>query len=393
MLSDEQHQEYDTTGTGVSIQEFEGKILATRHMAMEEKDSHFRLSNKVISYLLQMKPDSWRMFESVAMELDVYPLELLRSQDGKFLEEFAKGKAAIPTEYRIVTVQASKFIRRHGMDKSNGYRDFTMSALSLFNETLSSVNFDERIPDQARISLSHPITDIEFMAKSKGGTRRIEHSSIKGSPTFKESSADPVWSCYEATFHLNEDLVFNMLFLHKMFTRIDKKTSSLISKGGSKLYSLLCMISGSRAPTNAAWKLSMTLEECNALTGTNYKTVTQYASNFKLPDELTKKTEFDVTFSKEEETRIGKLYTRLIVFFSKKTEKIELSGKPVRCKLKPRPRVVVGSDLEGQWARYNIAILMDFRERLKSAGYKLPGADLRRLNNYRKIIGEKPLKS
>ena len=46
---------------------------------LDQKGKLYRLSNDVITGLLQMEPDSWRIFEQIAKKIDVYPLKLLNS--------------------------------------------------------------------------------------------------------------------------------------------------------------------------------------------------------------------------------------------------------------------------------------------------------------------------
>ncbi|KJG06057.1 hypothetical protein UB33_10300 [Photobacterium angustum] len=59
------------------------------------------------------------------------------------------------------------------------------------------------------------------------------------------------------------------------------------------------------------------LEQCNKLSATKYKTVIQFANNFKLATELTKKNEFDVIHFKDKVTKVKKKYIQLNIVFSK----------------------------------------------------------------------------
>ncbi|WP_318492130.1 hypothetical protein [Photobacterium leiognathi] len=111
---------------------------------------------------------------------------------------------------------------------------------------------------------------------------------------------------------------------------------------------------------------------------------------YRLSTELTKKTEFDVIHFKDEATKVKKKYMQLNIVFSKKSAgDLEQKGmkKITRKRLPPRPRVTVGSDAEGAWARKCIAILEAYEKELKTVKRKLIKADRERLARYRKIIG------
>ncbi|PSV00594.1 hypothetical protein [Photobacterium kishitanii] len=360
--------------------------------ADSERDSHYRLHNSVISCLMQMNPTSWRMFEAVTSGLDIYPFELI--EDSDFLSQFTQGKASIPEHFRTVTVHASDYSKRWGLTRSNGHRQFTLDALTLFNETLSTISFDER-SNSADIKLSRPVSDVTFHAtvqnKETGATTLDFHDSMIRKNT-KDKRDNTVWQCSSATFVIHEKLALNMLLLQKMFTRIEKSATAPLSKAGAKLYAFMCMISGSRCAVNDAWCMALDLTKCNSLCGTKYNSIVDFARNFNLPSELTSKSDFDVTAIKDEESKIGRKYMKIKIFFSRKTckkgiEELAKKGKITR-RLVPRPRVLVGSHEEGVWARKNIKILLEFESKLINVKRILPKADRERLSRYRKIIGE-----
>lgn len=359
----------------------------------KERHSHFRLSNDVISSLMQMSPTSWRVFEVITQQLDVYPSELISNED--FLKDLSDGRVSIPEHYRTVRVNAADYIKKFGLTPSNGYRTFTLDALTLFDETLANINFDQK-HRSADIRLSRPVSDITFHTQLIGKTtddgetvRNITEKLIKRDSSDKREEA--VWQCSSATFVLHEKLALHMLFLQRMFTRIETKTTRGLSKAGSKLYTLLKMIATSQHAINDGWVLQMDLQQCNALSGTDYKGIADYSRNFKLSDELTKMTEFHVLHDKDKRSKQGQKFTRLNVFFSLKaaTEIAQIPLSEVKRKLVPRPRVLVGSDAEGKWAQKNIAILLDFEKRLNAVGRILPKPDRERLARYTRIIGDR----
>lgn len=95
-----------------------GKMIEYKFHFDNERETHYRLSNHVISNLMQMNPTSWRMFEMITSELDVYPTELIE-RDG-FLDELASGKASIPEHFRTVRVSAHEYISRWNLAPNNG---------------------------------------------------------------------------------------------------------------------------------------------------------------------------------------------------------------------------------------------------------------------------------
>ncbi|WP_305810534.1 hypothetical protein [Photobacterium leiognathi] len=177
------------------------------------------------------------------------------------------------------------------------------------------------------------------------------------------------------SFILHERLAMEMLFLQRYFTRLDSAITEKLTKPASQ---------------EGGWMISLDLEQCNKLSATKYKTITQFANNFKLATELTKKTEFDVIHFKDEATKVKKKYMQLNIVFSKKSAgDLEQKGMKniTRKRLPPRPRVTVGSDAEDAWARKCIAILEAYEKELKTVKRKLIKADRERLARYRKIVG------
>lgn len=63
--------------------------------------------------------------------------------------------------------------------------------------------------------------------------------------------------------------------------------------------------------------------------------------------------------------------------------------KPVRKRLPRRPHVKHGSDAEGKWARECINLMSEYDLELVDAGYKLEVGDLRKLQSWYAIIGDK----
>ena len=103
--------------------------------------------------------------------------------------------------------------------------------------------------------------------------------------------------------------------------------------------------------------------------------------------------------------------TDVIFSFSLNKDKA-IRVEPARPRLKPRPRVLEGSHLHGEWVRYNLNLLLAYREQLQNfykddiaklnegdtdkkrlfeKMYKshLPIADTRRVIDYSKKLGDK----
>lgn len=87
--------------------------------------------------------------------------------------------------------------------------------------------------------------------------------------------------------------------------------------------------------------------------------------------------------------RTGRKVTQVefIVMLDRNTD---LIAKPVRERLKRRPKVTAGSAAHGDWARVNIKKIVEFERRLKEydPSDKITIADLKRLIEYYKIIGD-----
>ena len=80
-----------------------------------------------------------------------------------------------------------------------------------------------------------------------------------------------------------------------------------------------------------------------------------------------------------------------IKFSVLKENGVDVITKPIRPRLKRRPKVAAGSDAHGQWARTNIALLVGYEAELKDYDptEKLALDDVRRLTEYYKVIGSK----
>ncbi|MCD9513119.1 hypothetical protein C9I86_13215 [Photobacterium sp. NCIMB 13483] len=364
---------------------------------LDQKGKLYRLSNDVITGLLQMEPDSWRIFEQIAKKIDIYPLKLLNSE--QFLNDLSEGTAVIPAKYRTVTLRAKDYIKDYQLAASTGYREFTLNALSLFDEMLTNISFSDTRNSVIDVGLSRPISDITFHVQLNQSEmtqiKTVTHQMIKpkGWTQKKAASGDESkhWSAASVSFILHERLAMEMLFLQRYFTRLDSAVTEKLTKPASKLYTLLQMTASSKPVSlEGGWMISLDLEQCNKLSATKYKTITQFANNFKLATELTKKTEYDVIHFKDEASKVKKKYVQLNIAFSKKSAgDLEQKGlkKITRKRLPPRPRVLVGSDAEGAWARKCIAILEAYEKELKTVKRKLIKADRERLVRYRKIIG------
>lgn len=377
-----------------SNQELQANLLKIKHKFNDDKKSqHYRLSNDVITGLLQMQPDSWRIFEQIAKTIDVYPINLLNSE--AFLQELAEGTAVIPPKYRTVTLKAKDYIHAYQLPPSTGYREFTLNALSLFDEMLQKISYSDTHNNIIDVGLSRPISDITFHVQAEVGATKVTYDMIKpkGWTTKNAEPSDEgkFWSAASITFTLHERLALDMLFLQRYFTRLDSHVVEKLTKPASKLYTLMQMTATSKsASVDGAWMITLDLNQCNKLTATKYKSITQFANNFRIPEEIQRKTEFDVLCFKDEQSKIKKKYVKLNLTFSRKTpvqmEK-QGTGKITRKRLPPRPRVKVGSDAEGQWARRCIAILVEYEAQLKAVKRKLVKADRERLARYRAIIG------
>ena len=364
---------------------------------LDQKGKLYRLSNDVITGLLQMEPDSWRIFEQIAKKIDVYPLKLLNSE--QFLNDLSEGTAVIPAKYRTVTLRAKDYIKDYQLPASTGYREFTLNALSLFDEMLTNISFSDTHNTVIDVGLSRPISDITFHVQLNQSEmtqiKTVTHQMIKpkGWTQKKAENGDENkhWSAANVSFILHERLAMEMLFLQRYFTRLDSTVTEKLTKPASKLYTLLQMTASSKPMSKeGGWMISLDLEQCNKLSATKYKTITQFSNNFKLANELSKKTEFDVIHFKDESSKVKKKYVQLNIVFSKKSAgDLELKGikKVTRKRLPPRPRVLVGSDAEGTWARKCIVILEAYEKELKTVKRKLIKADRDRLKRYRKIIG------
>ena len=362
-----------------------------KHHFIKESGTHYRISNNVISNLLQMSNDSWRVFESITKELDIYPDELVN--DGAFLETFYRGEAHIPLKYRTVKLHAKDYIKSYNLTETNGYRDFTLNALALFEEPIKHFSFSQS--NTLDITITHPVSKVTFHTQVRNDqgervSKVVTSESIRRNGD--TTSIGKIWSAHSITFVLDEELILHMLLLRNYFTRIERKSAERLSKAGVKLYTLLLMHKGSTKGVDGAWMIQLDLDKCNALTSTNYQSITQYANNFRLADELNRKTELEVHIDKDNRTKDGKKFTHLNIFFSEKSAKVmaELGiEKKITRKLKMRPRCLAGSDAEGRWARENIKILLDYKAKLKEAGRVLPKVDRDRLETYYAIIGQK----
>ncbi|MEI8659348.1 hypothetical protein [Vibrio sp. Hal054] len=362
-----------------------------KHHFVKESGTHYRISNNVISNLLQMSNDAWRVFESITKELDIYPDELVN--DGAFLEMFYRGEAHIPLKYRTVKLFAKDYIKAYSLTETNGYRDFTLNSLALFEEPIKHFSFSKS--NTLDITITHPVSKITFHTQVRNDegervTRVVSSESIRRNGD--TTSVGKIWSAHSITFVLDEELILHMLLLRNFFTRIERKSAERLSKACVKLYTLLLMHKGSSKPVDGAWMIQLDLNQCNALTSTNYQSIVAYANNFRLADELNRKTELEVHIDKDNRTKEGKKFTHLNIFFSEKSAKVMAEigiEKKITRKLKMRPRCLVGSDAEGRWARENIKILLDYKAKLQEVGRVLPKADRDRLDTYYSIIGQK----
>lgn len=88
---------------------------------------------------------------------------------------------------------------------------------------------------------------------------------------------------------------------------------------------------------------------------------------------------------------IKKGRTVVSIKFSYVDESTPEASKPLRPKFPRRPRAVVGSELEGDWARRCITIMEQYRNRLTTydQSEKVPLTDVRKLAGWYKIIGDK----
>lgn len=367
------------------------EVLKFKHHADNEKATHYRLSNYAISTLLQMTPNSWRVFSSISEVLDVYPLELIEDED--FLAKFAEGKATIPEQFRTVKVRALDYQKRWKIPAQNAYRTFTLEALELFDETLANTFFNPK-KGEAEINLSRPISDIRFHVniKEKDGSsvaKEVTEKLIKRDVSDKRDGL--LWQCHAVTFVLHERLAYQMFLMQRMFTRIEKSVTGKLSKPALKIFTMLCMFANSTPARNGAWLVQLDLDQCNAMAGTNSETIARFSANFKrYAKELTERTEFDIEFSKDKQSKIGQKFTKLNIFFSRNEKRalsIAVKDKSVTRKLVPRPRVLAGSHAEGEWAKKNISILLKYEKELKAIKRILPKVDRERLARYKKIVG------
>lgn len=371
-----------------STQEFE----KFKYNAELESETHFRISNFAIKALMTLSPQSWRMFSSISEYLDLYPLELINDED--FLLKFSQGKAVIPVHHRTIKLKASDYERRWQLPAGSAYRTFTLDALALYEDSLTSTRFLGEKLDE--VYLTRPISSIRFGVHSgnTGGskTREFGPDSLIGLTNKGDrvkQVKDGFWQAREITFELNEHLVHRMLLVQRYFTRIEKRPTVRLSKPANKLFTMLCMIAGSNRQVNGKWTFNLTLEEINLALKLSAGSI-PYAlvSVKKYCNELNKKTQFDITPIKDFKTKDGNRFTQICITFSEKAEMPQIAPpKKITRKLIPRPRVAVGSQEELDWAKKNLRILLDFEIRLGRVSRKLPKADEDRVQRYRDMLG------
>lgn len=350
--------------------------------AVDSKNNVFRVSNEVISGLMAMNSSSWRMFEFVAMHLDIYPLELRLNDE--FIEAFNQGKKYIPSEYRTVTLTAAEYVKTFKLTDIAGRKQFVRDALSLFNEAVE-------IFQGNKLRLSRPITDIEFeverRVKGKGAVvEKLYAGDMLGEKPAATQAA-------RLTIEINENLALAMLFVVKNFTRLDNKIKAHLSPVANKLYTYLKMQVESESRHREQIFVTWDLDTWNRFLHTNHKSITRLAGAFPYDKQLTERTDLTVISGIDKSQKRGRAYTHFYVGVMKTPthELIEhdvVEVKPTRKRLPPRPKVLKGSDAEGVWARKCIRILDDFEKELKAHKRVLPKADRDRRTKYLKIIGE-----
>lgn len=356
-----------------------------------ESSTHFRMSNFAIKALMTLSPQSWRMFSTISEQLDLYPMELISDED--FLMRFSQGKAVIPVQHRTIKLKASDYERRWQLPAGSAYRTFTLDALALYDDSLTSTQFLGESLDE--VYLTRPVSSIRFGVQQSGSnqTKQFGPDSLIGLTKHKDREKQVksgFWQAREIEFELNEHLVHRMLLVQRYFTRIEKKPTVRLSKPAYKLYTMLNMIAGTSRQINGKWRFNLTLEEINlALKLTAASIPFALVTVLKYCEEISKKTQFNVTPVKDMTTKDGNRFTEISISFSEKSEMPVIEPpKKITRKLVTRPRVATGSQEELDWAKKNLLILLDFEVRLSRVSRKLPKADEERIARYREMLGD-----
>ncbi len=350
--------------------------------AVDSKNNVFRVSNDVISGLMAMNSSSWRMFEFVAMHLDIYPLELRLNDE--FLESINQGKKYIPSEFRTVTLTAADYVKTFKLTDVAGRKQFVRDALSLFNEAVE-------IFQGSTIRMSRPVTDLEFEVERRvKGQGAVVEKFYAGEMLGTKPAAS---QAARLTIEINENLAMAMLFVVKNFTRLDNKIKARLSPAANKLYTYLKMQVESEAKYREQIYITWDLDTWNRFLNTKHKSIRRLADSFAYDKQITESTDLTVVSGIDRTQKSGRAYTHFYVGVMKTPEHelIEhdiVDVKPVRKRLPARPKVLKGSDAEGIWARKCIKILDDFEKELKAHKRVLPKADRDKREKYLKIIGE-----
>ncbi|WP_299020922.1 hypothetical protein [uncultured Photobacterium sp.] len=356
------------------------------HADRERLANKHRISNDILHHFLTLRPNEWRMVEFITRKLDPYPNELLNDS---FIEAFARGEKAIPIKYLTVTVNAAEYIKSHNLHKHRGYQIFTQDAKALYEaEIEQAVSFCNYLNSLTLTRIVESATFYSYDRKN-GVQRPITSKKRIKSKGQKHLEEGQIYSANQITFQLTQGVAVYMFFLREFFTTYSADILNTLSTIAARLYLMLRMHAEANGKEKG-WHLQLDLNMCNTLSGTNYKTLSQFVNNFKAPEEINRLTEYELQITKDEQSKNGRSYTKVNLFFGKKSDwqqieqGIKKSGRP---RLPPRPRVKAGSAAEGDWARKSAKILLDYQAQRQCEGKELPKADRERLAKYEAILG------
>ncbi len=366
-------------------------------------DDIYRVSNELLElFIIQLKPNSWRLLEMIFMRLDkLYSKEIFASL--KMQEALLRNQKYIEPELRTVKISAQEFAEHFGLNRNHAGKQFTVDAVELEDAKIKIPALDPNAPPK-RVRV---IDTTEFNVKGVGRSTVVnQFTEVDELIVYKNNKKKPtVRSCNYIKFTISESLANTMFLLAERYTRIDSKVTRYLSPKSHKLYTMMRIIMDSSKLrtgqySKQEWEFTHTLQEWNHILDTSHNRMSLLIKSFKYHEEISSSTEIYALAFPDPTSRSGKTYERFSVKFHLLNAERNIShvkDKPSRGKLpfKGAKQKVDGSPEQLAWARATVDMLIKYKLECEIFAnnsrkqYKFPKADLNRLMECLEIVGEK----
>jgi plasmid replication initiation protein len=296
----------------------------------------------------------------------------------------------------------------HSRDIANSTWGMNEGALRILNLALSKVDSRRENPGIVSINtddylLAYDVNKRHVNKVLRDSIERLVHSSIKldfeGVPDelkYKEIN----WLSEGAFDNGVVSLIFSKSvepylfdikerFVKLKFDEIKKLPSSFAFR---LLQNLVQHETSPNHKSGDMWRVELTLEQIYKMSPHTVEYASWFQVNSRLVDPALEKINSTQPFCITcEPVKIGRKINSVIFHCFAEREIIE---KPVRPRLKKRPKVIEGSHEHGLWARENMNILVTYFEKVRAyfdgdtSSVKVE--DLKKIVAYAKILGEQP---